>query len=145
MGVCEPEHSCPRSADRPRDGLAGAAFDQNGNGNADPVLTRRVDRNRDGRPDLLITNDSVDVGRILGLPSQFALVFAIAPFALGAGYITGRAGLSCSPAACCVLPARTDDVRLRLAARDSDGRPARGMFSLVSTGRWVSACFWAAR
>lgn len=77
----------------PETGSPVPAFDQNGNGNPDPVLTRRVDRNRDGRPDLLVTNDSIDVGRILGLPSQFALVFAIAPFALGAGYITGRAGL----------------------------------------------------
>lgn len=56
-------------------------------------LTQRVDRNRNQRPDLLLTDDSVDIGRFLGLPGQYQLVFAIAPFALGAGFITGRAGL----------------------------------------------------
>jgi uncharacterized oligopeptide transporter (OPT) family protein len=40
-----------------------------------------------------ITADAVDAGRVLGLPPQFQLVFAIAPFALGAGYLTGRPGL----------------------------------------------------
>jgi uncharacterized oligopeptide transporter (OPT) family protein len=57
------------------------------------TLTTRVDRNRDGQPDLLVTNDMVDVGRMIGIPDEFQLVFAIAPFAIGAGYLTGRAGL----------------------------------------------------
>ncbi|MCA9293367.1 MAG: OPT/YSL family transporter [Phycisphaerales bacterium] len=57
------------------------------------VLTRRVDRDRNGVPDQLITDSTVDVGRWLGLPEEMQLVFAIAPFALGAGYLTGRAGL----------------------------------------------------
>lgn len=56
-------------------------------------LTLRVDRDRNGEPDAILTNTSVDVGRFLGLPDQFQLVFAIAPFAIGAGFITGRAGL----------------------------------------------------
>jgi len=56
-------------------------------------LTRRVDRDGNGRPDLVVTDDRIDVGRILRLPDQMYLVFAIAPFALGAGYLTGRAGL----------------------------------------------------
>jgi uncharacterized oligopeptide transporter (OPT) family protein len=56
-------------------------------------LTIRVDRDRDGAPDPILTHSSVDVGRFLGLPDQFQLVFAIAPFAIGAGFITGRAGL----------------------------------------------------
>lgn len=64
---------------------------------ADPaapeVLTTRVDRNRDGRPDRRFADGTIDLGRWLGLPGQFPLIFAIAPFALGAGYITGRAGL----------------------------------------------------
>lgn len=60
---------------------------------APSVLTTRVDRNRDGRPDLVITDNRIDVGRIVGLPEDFQLIFAIAPFALGAGYLTGRAGL----------------------------------------------------
>lgn len=57
------------------------------------VLTRRVDRNRNGVPDQIITDSTIDVGRWLGLPEEMQLVFAIAPFALGAGYLTGRAGL----------------------------------------------------
>jgi uncharacterized oligopeptide transporter (OPT) family protein len=56
-------------------------------------LSARVDRDRDGRPDLILTDTALDAGRALGLPGQFFLVFAIAPFALGAGYLTGRAGL----------------------------------------------------
>ncbi|MEM1423174.1 MAG: OPT/YSL family transporter [Planctomycetota bacterium] len=65
----------------------------NGLGSEDPVLTQRVDRDRDGNADLVIEDESVDVGRLLGLPDQIQLIFAIAPFALGAGYLTGRAGL----------------------------------------------------
>ena len=65
----------------------------NGLGSDDPVLTERVDRDRDGNADLLIEDESIDVGRLLGLPDQIQLIFAIAPFALGAGYLTGRAGL----------------------------------------------------
>ena len=53
----------------------------------------RVDRDGDGEPDLILTHESIDVGRLLGLPDQVLFVFAIAPFALGAGYVTGRAGL----------------------------------------------------
>jgi len=56
-------------------------------------LSVRVDRDRDGKPDLVLTNETIDVGRILGLPAEVQLAFAIAPFALGAGYLTGRAGL----------------------------------------------------
>lgn len=40
-----------------------------------------------------ITADALDAGRLLGLPAQFQLVFAIAPFALGAGYLSGPPGL----------------------------------------------------
>ncbi len=56
-------------------------------------LLASVDHNGDGRPDLVLTDDRISLGRILGLPDEFQLVFAIAPFALGAGFITGRAGL----------------------------------------------------
>lgn len=56
----------------------------------EPIAT---DRNGDNRPDLVVTDETIDVGRIIGLPDQAAFVFAIAPFALGAGYLTGRAGL----------------------------------------------------
>lgn len=56
-------------------------------------LTTDTDRNRDGRPDLVVTDSTIDVGRIFGLPGYMQLAFAIAPFALGAGYLTGRAGL----------------------------------------------------
>lgn len=57
------------------------------------TLKPLVDHNGDNRPDLAITDHSIDVGRILGIPGQFALVFAIAPLSLGAGYITGKPGL----------------------------------------------------
>ncbi len=57
------------------------------------VLDERVDRDTNGLPDLIVTDEKVDVGRVIGLPSQIQLIFAIAPFALGAGFITGRAGL----------------------------------------------------
>jgi len=67
--------------------------DRDGDGAPDTPLTVRVDRDQDGRPDLIVENDRIHVGRIIGLPDQIELMFAIAPFALGAGYITGRAGL----------------------------------------------------
>jgi uncharacterized oligopeptide transporter (OPT) family protein len=54
---------------------------------------RRVDRDGDGRADLIMTDDAIDVGRAIGLPDYVVFVFAIAPFSLGAGYITGRPGL----------------------------------------------------
>jgi uncharacterized oligopeptide transporter (OPT) family protein len=69
------------------------AADLDGDGQPDTELAVRVDRDQDGRPDRLITNTAIDLGRMIGLPDQFQLIFAIAPFALGAGYITGRAGL----------------------------------------------------
>jgi uncharacterized oligopeptide transporter (OPT) family protein len=56
-------------------------------------LDKVLDRNDDGKPDLILTDDTIDVGRAIGLPDQIQFMFAIAPFALGAGYITGRAGL----------------------------------------------------
>lgn len=56
-------------------------------------LSREVDRDDDGEADLLVTHAQVDVGRMLGLPDEMQLIFAIAPFALGAGYLTGRPGL----------------------------------------------------
>ena len=52
-----------------------------------------LDRNRDGNPDLIMDNETIDVGRWLGLPPELLLMFAISPLSLAAGYITGRAGL----------------------------------------------------
>jgi uncharacterized oligopeptide transporter (OPT) family protein len=83
-----PEATAGDIAARPAaDPLAGEA--------AQPAsdLTLRVDRDRDGEPDAILTHTAFDLGRLLGLPDQFQLVFAIAPFAIGAGFITGRAGL----------------------------------------------------
>lgn len=54
---------------------------------------KQVDRDADGKPDLVLTNNEFDVGRLFGLPDQILFVFAIAPLSLGAGYVTGRAGL----------------------------------------------------
>jgi putative OPT family oligopeptide transporter len=41
----------------------------------------------------ILTNSTVDVGRLIGLPPQILFVFAITPLSFGAGYLTGRAGL----------------------------------------------------
>ncbi len=41
----------------------------------------------------IVVGEKVNAGKFLGIPLQFEMIFAIAPFALGAGYITGRAGL----------------------------------------------------
>lgn len=56
-------------------------------------LPMHIDRNGDGRPDAVLTKDRLDVGRLLGLPGDIQLIFAIAPFAIGAGFLSGRAGL----------------------------------------------------
>jgi len=72
-------------------GTVDYAFD--GLGNENEVLTVKADRDRGGRPDLVVDNTNIDAGRILGLPDEMELLFAIAPFALGAGYLTGKAGL----------------------------------------------------
>ena len=59
----------------------------------DVVLTRESDRDRNGQADLLLTDDALDLGRALGVPPQWPIVLAIAPFALGAGLIAGPRGL----------------------------------------------------
>ncbi|TVQ62878.1 MAG: hypothetical protein EA378_03440 [Phycisphaerales bacterium] len=56
-------------------------------------IVARNDRAGDGQGDYFVTDNMVDVGRVLGLPSEFQLVFAIAPFAIGAGFLSGKAGL----------------------------------------------------
>src|SRR5690606_22090965 len=70
-----------------------ARKDLDGDGEPDEWLDRYVDQNRDGRPDPRVTDSTVDVGRLLRIPAQFQIIFAIAPCALGAGFITGRPGL----------------------------------------------------
>ena len=74
-----------------------------GYGQLDRVVSGIYDFNENDREDGtvindgVVANDTVNVGRLLyntiGLPKEFQIIFAIAPFALGAGYITGRAGL----------------------------------------------------
>jgi len=78
----------PPEEDLDGDGQPDGAIPGSGTRNGDGP-----DRNGDGHPDLLVTAHSIDVGRLIGLPGEFLLVFAIAPFALGAGYLSGRAGL----------------------------------------------------
>ena len=56
-------------------------------------LPLELDHDRDGRPDLVLTKDMLNVGRLLGIPGEFNLVFAVAPFAIGAGFLSGKAGL----------------------------------------------------
>ncbi|NIP97173.1 MAG: hypothetical protein GWO24_28565, partial [Akkermansiaceae bacterium] len=41
----------------------------------------------------VVDGETVNIGNLLHLPGQFELIFAIAPFALGAGFLTGRPGL----------------------------------------------------
>lgn len=75
-------------------GSAAVDYPHDGLGDVDDaVLTVESDRDRDGRPDLVMTDKFVDAGRALGFPDEMQLVFAIAPFAIGAGFLTGRAGL----------------------------------------------------
>ncbi len=57
------------------------------------TATDGVDRDGDGATDLILHGEELDVGRFLGIPAEFALIFAIAPLSLGAGYLTGRPGL----------------------------------------------------
>lgn len=80
---------------KPREIESAASVDYefNGLGNQDPILEPYVDYDRNGQADLLVTDTTVDIGRLLGLPAEMQLIFAIAPFALGAGYLSGRAGL----------------------------------------------------
>lgn len=59
----------------------------------DAVLTRASDRDHNGQADLIVTDDAIDVGRALGVPSAWPIVLAIAPFALGAGLVAGTRGL----------------------------------------------------
>ncbi len=54
---------------------------------------RRVDHDGDGQPDLILTNEAIDVGRALGFKDYLLFVFAITPLSFGAGFVTGRAGL----------------------------------------------------
>ncbi|HRQ75374.1 MAG TPA: OPT/YSL family transporter [Phycisphaerales bacterium] len=88
MGYADLQWRLPHEVDEEATASARAA-----NPAAPELLTIRVDRDRNGKPDLLLTDDRVDVGRWLGIPDEYQLIFAIAPFALGAGYITGKAGL----------------------------------------------------
>ena len=53
-------------------------FELDGLGNPDQPLAVAVDTDRIGQADLLVTDDTIDVGRILGLPLQMQLLFAIA-------------------------------------------------------------------
>jgi len=46
-----------------------------------------------GAGQAIFTDTTIDVGRVIGIPPQAQVVFALAPFALGAGFITGRPGL----------------------------------------------------
>jgi uncharacterized oligopeptide transporter (OPT) family protein len=46
-----------------------------------------------GAGQAILTDTTIDIGRVVGIPPQAQVVFALAPFALGAGFITGRPGL----------------------------------------------------
>src|SRR5690606_3048724 len=41
------------------------------------LLPLDLDRDRDGRPDLLLTKDKLDVGRVFDLPPEMQLIFAV--------------------------------------------------------------------
>ena len=54
---------------------------------------REVDHDGDGKPDLMLLDEDVDVGRRLGIPVYVVMVFAITPLSFGAGYLSGKPGL----------------------------------------------------
>jgi uncharacterized oligopeptide transporter (OPT) family protein len=80
--------SAPRPAD-PTSPEDGARYQQQ---------MRQVDRDDPTmyghhKPDLLLTDEALDAGRLLGFPDYLLLVFAITPLSFGAGYLTGKPGL----------------------------------------------------
>ncbi|MCL4222341.1 MAG: OPT/YSL family transporter [Phycisphaerales bacterium] len=80
-------------ASRPLPGYADLQWRLGRDAGPGQSLDGRIDRDANGRADLALTDDRLHAGRLLGLPDQWQLIFAIAPFALGAGFITGRPGL----------------------------------------------------
>lgn len=117
-----------------------ANYDSEGN------LQDKYDHDGDGRPDLAIDDHSIDIGRILGIPGQFALVFAITPLSLGAGYITGRPGLMVLVGgilAYCIVNPITYNLGWLPTEVDPGASPTgRGHRSASPS---ASACCWAAR
>ncbi len=61
--------------------------------NPGETLDPYYDRDGDGMPDKVLSDESIDVGRFFGLPAYLMLVFAITPLSFGAGFLTGRPGL----------------------------------------------------
>ena len=57
------------------------------------VRWANVDLDHDKRPDLMLQDEDIDLGRRLGMPPYLVAVFAIAPLSFGAGYLSGRPGL----------------------------------------------------
>ncbi|MEX0713078.1 MAG: OPT/YSL family transporter, partial [Pirellulales bacterium] len=47
----------------------------------------------DAASNVVLTDEEIYLGRLLGLPDYLLLVFAITPLSFGAGYLTGRPGL----------------------------------------------------
>lgn len=80
-------------ASNPLPGYADLQWRLGPDARAGEATNPRIDRDANGRADLALTDDRLHAGRLLGLPDQWQLIFAIAPFALGAGFITGRPGL----------------------------------------------------
>jgi len=60
-------------------------------------LSLRSDRDHDCKPDLIIRDDRINVGRWLSeffqFPPEILFVFAITPLSFGAGYLSGKPGL----------------------------------------------------
>jgi len=60
----------------------------------DPTqLSERVDFDGNGIPDLVVNDIQLNFGRMIGLPDSMELVFSISLLSIGAGYLSGSAGM----------------------------------------------------
>ena len=56
-------------------------------------LSERVDFDRNGVPDLFVTDGQFNFGRLVGFPDSMELIFSISLLAVGAGFLSGSAGM----------------------------------------------------
>ena len=60
----------------------------------DPAkLSESVDFDGNGLPDLVLNDSTVNFGRLVGFPDSMELIFSISALAIGAGFLSGSAGM----------------------------------------------------
>jgi uncharacterized oligopeptide transporter (OPT) family protein len=60
----------------------------------DPArLSDRVDFDGNGKPDLVLTDGQFNFGRLVGFPDSMELIFSISLLSVGAGFLSGKAGM----------------------------------------------------